>query len=238
MCGGIAAALIYDFLLYPQSRNFSTRRNILLHGPEHENYAAEPIREDNSSPGPSQWPKHWTTCDISALLWFADMCVFKLLSSGVYLTFLYYNKNSFFHPASFFHLKIFSVKFNLSSFPCLHYTFTRITQCIFRSTWPWHCFSLYHIPYRFILFKAFGKCPRISICIKTMQGYGSDTPHMRFIFFITHDWTKCGQNMDFLFDCITRMSSLHLHTRALSHPILWLMIPTPWANHWITIKWL
>uniref|UniRef100_A0A3B4GRX0 Aquaporin-1-like n=1 Tax=Pundamilia nyererei TaxID=303518 RepID=A0A3B4GRX0_9CICH len=36
MCGGIAASLIYDFLLYPQTRNFSSRIGILVHGPQEE----------------------------------------------------------------------------------------------------------------------------------------------------------------------------------------------------------
>ncbi|XP_071766936.1 aquaporin FA-CHIP-like [Centroberyx gerrardi] len=58
MCGGIAAALIYDFLLYPRTHDFSVRKNVLLNGPEAENDLPELIREGNSSPGPSQWPKH------------------------------------------------------------------------------------------------------------------------------------------------------------------------------------
>ncbi|XP_040911021.1 aquaporin-1-like [Toxotes jaculatrix] len=58
MCGGIAAALIYDFLLCPRVPDFRTRRNVLLHGTENENETAEITGEDNSSPGPSQWPKH------------------------------------------------------------------------------------------------------------------------------------------------------------------------------------
>ncbi len=68
MCGGIVAALIYDFLLCPRPQNFSTRRNVLLHGPEDDNHAGETPGEGNSSPGPSQWPKHWTTCNILAFL--------------------------------------------------------------------------------------------------------------------------------------------------------------------------
>ncbi|KAE8290803.1 Aquaporin-1 [Larimichthys crocea] len=58
MCGGIAAALIYDFLLYPRTQTFSRRRDVLLHGPEDQSDAVEIIGEGNSSPGPSQWPKH------------------------------------------------------------------------------------------------------------------------------------------------------------------------------------
>ncbi|GAA6234098.1 aquaporin-1-like [Lates japonicus] len=57
MCGGIAASLIYDFLLYPRLANLRTRKNVLLHGPEDENDAVEETAEDNGSPGPSQWPK-------------------------------------------------------------------------------------------------------------------------------------------------------------------------------------
>lgn len=58
MCGGVAAALIYDFLLCPRTQTFSMRRNVLLNGPEDEDSALEIVREGNSSPGPSQWPKH------------------------------------------------------------------------------------------------------------------------------------------------------------------------------------
>ncbi|KAE8290801.1 Aquaporin-1 [Larimichthys crocea] len=58
MCGGIAAALIYDFLLCPRTQTFSRRRDVLLHGPEDQSDAVEIIGEGNSSPGPSQWPKH------------------------------------------------------------------------------------------------------------------------------------------------------------------------------------
>nr|WFZ92444.1 aquaporin-1ab1 [Hippoglossus hippoglossus] len=57
MCGGMAASLIYDFLLYPRTPNLRTRGQVLLHGPQEENRAAELTGEDNGSPGPSQWPK-------------------------------------------------------------------------------------------------------------------------------------------------------------------------------------
>ncbi|XP_060900922.1 aquaporin-1-like [Labrus mixtus] len=57
MCGGIAASLIYDFLLYPRTNTLRSRRNVLLHGPEDENDDAEIIEGGNSNPGPSQWPK-------------------------------------------------------------------------------------------------------------------------------------------------------------------------------------
>lgn len=65
MCGGIAAALIYDFLLYPRAQNFSVRRNVLLNGGEGENDAVEISGEGSSSPGPSEWPKHWTIFNFS-----------------------------------------------------------------------------------------------------------------------------------------------------------------------------
>ncbi|XP_070775530.1 aquaporin-1-like [Enoplosus armatus] len=58
MCGSIAAALIYDLLLYPRTPNLSTRWYVLLNGPENENDAVEITGEGNSSPGQSQWPKH------------------------------------------------------------------------------------------------------------------------------------------------------------------------------------
>ncbi|KAM6989783.1 aquaporin FA-CHIP-like [Tautogolabrus adspersus] len=56
MCGGIAAAVIYNFLLYPRTNTLRSRRNVLLHGAEDEN-DVEIIEGGNSSPGPSQWPK-------------------------------------------------------------------------------------------------------------------------------------------------------------------------------------
>ncbi|XP_028282627.1 aquaporin-1-like [Parambassis ranga] len=58
MSGGIAASLIYDFLLYPRTHSFRSRIDILLNGPEDENNAAEISEEDSCTPGPSQWPKH------------------------------------------------------------------------------------------------------------------------------------------------------------------------------------
>lgn len=71
MCGGTAAALIYDFLLYPRTPNLRTRGNVLLHGQQDENNAAEITgvdNDDNGSPGPSQWPKHWSACHTLAFL--------------------------------------------------------------------------------------------------------------------------------------------------------------------------
>uniref|UniRef100_UPI0037E94891 aquaporin FA-CHIP-like n=1 Tax=Semicossyphus pulcher TaxID=241346 RepID=UPI0037E94891 len=57
MCGGIAAALVYDFLLYPRTNSLSTRLHVLVYGTEAENDVTELTTEGNSSPGPSQWPK-------------------------------------------------------------------------------------------------------------------------------------------------------------------------------------
>lgn len=68
MCGGIAASLIYDFLLYPQTRNFSSRIGILVHGPQEE--YVEINGEENNSPGPSHWPKQWTMWNFSILFIF------------------------------------------------------------------------------------------------------------------------------------------------------------------------
>nr|AMA22613.1 aquaporin 1ab [Anabas testudineus] len=58
MCGGIAAALIYDFLLYPRKPNFRTRWYVLVHGPEDEDPATEVTAEDGAHPGSPLWPKH------------------------------------------------------------------------------------------------------------------------------------------------------------------------------------
>ncbi len=33
MCGGVAAALVYDFLLYPKLDNFPDRMRVLVSGP-------------------------------------------------------------------------------------------------------------------------------------------------------------------------------------------------------------
>ncbi|XP_041659447.1 uncharacterized membrane protein C977.17-like isoform X1 [Cheilinus undulatus] len=57
MCGGVAAALLYDFILYPRTVNLRSRRNVLLHGPEDDTNETEVTEGGNSSPGPSQWPK-------------------------------------------------------------------------------------------------------------------------------------------------------------------------------------
>lgn len=55
MCGGIAAAFIYDLILAPRFPGISARRDVLLHGVEEE--PEESIIRDGNSPGPSQWPK-------------------------------------------------------------------------------------------------------------------------------------------------------------------------------------
>ncbi|XP_034558492.1 aquaporin-1-like [Notolabrus celidotus] len=57
MCGGIAAALLYDFLLYPRTNNLRTRRNVLLYGTEDGLDGSELTGGGNVSPEPSQWPK-------------------------------------------------------------------------------------------------------------------------------------------------------------------------------------
>lgn len=33
LCGGVAAALVYDFLLYPKSEDFPERMKVLVGGP-------------------------------------------------------------------------------------------------------------------------------------------------------------------------------------------------------------
>lgn len=88
MCGGIAAALIYDFLLYPRTQNFRTRWYVLLRGPEDENYAHEIIEEDSSNPASTQWPKHWITWIILALSTYINhKCFTKMLSNACWLSF-------------------------------------------------------------------------------------------------------------------------------------------------------
>ncbi|CAJ1072486.1 aquaporin-1-like [Xyrichtys novacula] len=58
MCGGIAAALLYDFLLYPRINNLRRRKNMLLYGSEDGIDAAEvTVGGEGGSPEPSQWPK-------------------------------------------------------------------------------------------------------------------------------------------------------------------------------------
>ncbi|XP_074544093.1 aquaporin-1-like [Halichoeres trimaculatus] len=57
MCGGLAAALLYDFLLYPRTNDLRTRRNMFLYGSEDGIDGAEVTGGGNSSPEPSQWPK-------------------------------------------------------------------------------------------------------------------------------------------------------------------------------------
>ncbi|KAM6948706.1 aquaporin-1a.2 [Aplochiton taeniatus] len=57
LLGGIAAALIYDFLLYPRRDEFSKRRNVLMTGSEPESAASGLIQRGSSSPGPAPWPR-------------------------------------------------------------------------------------------------------------------------------------------------------------------------------------
>lgn len=57
MCGGIVAALIYEFLQCPRMHNFRPRFEILLNGHDEENDSPDLNREEIIRPGPSQWPK-------------------------------------------------------------------------------------------------------------------------------------------------------------------------------------
>lgn len=108
MCGGIAAALIYDFLLCPRSHNLSRRRYVLLNGAEDENDAAETAREGNSSPGPSQWPKWASCCDTQLLLvMYAFSVVFNqhvyLFKFSVSCFFSIYDKRNIFPQNVFYY---------------------------------------------------------------------------------------------------------------------------------------
>uniref|UniRef100_A0A672ZKS0 Aquaporin-1-like n=1 Tax=Sphaeramia orbicularis TaxID=375764 RepID=A0A672ZKS0_9TELE len=51
VCGGTAAALIYDFLLYPRSEDFRTRWSVLVNGADNEANPPE-RREGSPVPGP------------------------------------------------------------------------------------------------------------------------------------------------------------------------------------------
>uniref|UniRef100_A0A672GVN7 Aquaporin 1a (Colton blood group), tandem duplicate 2 n=1 Tax=Salarias fasciatus TaxID=181472 RepID=A0A672GVN7_SALFA len=57
LCGGMAASLIYDFMIFPQARNLRSRASVLLNGPEDRNNLMEASGEEDSRPGPSHWPK-------------------------------------------------------------------------------------------------------------------------------------------------------------------------------------
>uniref|UniRef100_A0A672G4C8 Aquaporin 1a (Colton blood group), tandem duplicate 2 n=2 Tax=Salarias fasciatus TaxID=181472 RepID=A0A672G4C8_SALFA len=57
LCGGMAASLIYDFMIFPQARNLRSRASVLLNGPEDRNNLMEASAEEDSRPGPSHWPK-------------------------------------------------------------------------------------------------------------------------------------------------------------------------------------
>uniref|UniRef100_A0A672G5S8 Aquaporin 1a (Colton blood group), tandem duplicate 2 n=1 Tax=Salarias fasciatus TaxID=181472 RepID=A0A672G5S8_SALFA len=41
LCGGMAASLIYDFMIFPQARNLRSRASVLLNGPEDRNNLME-----------------------------------------------------------------------------------------------------------------------------------------------------------------------------------------------------
>lgn len=56
ICGGIAAALVYDFLIYPKREDLSTRMAMLTSGEE----SAEATHQYTLSEGTEiagQWPK-------------------------------------------------------------------------------------------------------------------------------------------------------------------------------------
>ncbi|KAL0966246.1 hypothetical protein UPYG_G00292860 [Umbra pygmaea] len=57
MCGGVAAALIYDFFLYPRRDGFTKRKNTLFRGPENAAEEEDRLIQDSSNPGTSQWPR-------------------------------------------------------------------------------------------------------------------------------------------------------------------------------------
>lgn len=85
-CTGWASVWWYSssfYLWFPSLRmqNFSTRRSVLLNSPEDENDACE----SNSSPGLSQWAKHWTTCSILTSLFV--ICTFVNCISDVQICF-------------------------------------------------------------------------------------------------------------------------------------------------------
>lgn len=134
MCGGIAAALIYDFLLCPRSCNLSRRRHVLFNGPEDENDAAETTREGNSSPGPSQWPKWASCCDtqLSRMhsMWFVIDMFFSF--NFLYHVFSIYDKRNLFFFLLFWNMS--EAQINAHSYSCL--TSARVTRFIFRCFCP------------------------------------------------------------------------------------------------------
>ncbi|KAK7945383.1 hypothetical protein WMY93_001111 [Mugilogobius chulae] len=55
MCGGIAAAFIYDLILSPRSPSLSRRRDILFNGTDDD--VDDNLMREAEMAGPSQWPK-------------------------------------------------------------------------------------------------------------------------------------------------------------------------------------
>lgn len=156
MCGGIAASLIYDFLLYPQTRNFSSRIGILVHGPQEE--YVEINGEENNSPGPSHWPKQWTMWNFSFsicqhfIYFFTKAISFILILQCVssqspvlcvvwtmtpLIKMLFSQVSLCIHIHTVWYWTNFKLR---SVHPHLLYVFTRITQCMFTSRWPRQCF--------------------------------------------------------------------------------------------------
>lgn len=101
MCGGIAAALIYDFLLFPRSQNFSRRRQVLLNGPESENDAVETTREGSGSPGPSQWPK-WAFVWLLFVIYEFNVILIEMFIWVFLFVFLIYDRRHEFFIMIFF----------------------------------------------------------------------------------------------------------------------------------------
>lgn len=158
MCGGIAAALIYNFLLSPRTRDLRTYRRVLLNGEEQENETADVDREDGR-PGSSQWPKPWRKCNISAFfstsdsqmcfhysLW-VSVCVCRCeyvsvcVSAFIRSIFTATNKDCFSSSVSgWLDLTIFSRGSKWVQH--ILFTFHTLTRCTFTPTWLWpHIFS-------------------------------------------------------------------------------------------------
>uniref|UniRef100_A0A672GQF5 Aquaporin 1a (Colton blood group), tandem duplicate 2 n=1 Tax=Salarias fasciatus TaxID=181472 RepID=A0A672GQF5_SALFA len=51
LCGGMAASLIYDFMIFPQARNLRSRASVLLNGPEDRNNLMEASGEEDMRSG-------------------------------------------------------------------------------------------------------------------------------------------------------------------------------------------
>lgn len=181
MCGGIAAALIYDFILCPRKYNFSTRRNVLLNGPEDENNVVEITREDNGSPGPSQWPTHWTTCYISAhkqpmIYWYALILAIDLylyfwdalwMYGGFFKNNLYFNKDSFSSCFSVFISKYFQLgsKWGLHILIYITHLLEQHNVCLDLLDLDIIFFLSYTV-LGIILFNVFGKSPKYCSVVK------------------------------------------------------------------------